>query len=280
MKAFKPLLIALALLCPALTMAQDFPNKTIRLIVPFPPGGPNDIIARVVGQRMSEILKQTIVIDNRSGQGGVRRHRRRRQGAARRLHHRHHERRRAGHQPQHGEGRLRHAQGPAADHPGRQGAGDAGGRHQRAGQHMKELVALAKAQPGKLNFASSGPGSLPHLAGELVQAHRQDRHRARALSRRGARRERPARPSRCRWCSSICRCCCRRSRPASSSRSRSAPRNGCRARPMCRPLSRPAWPNLQTENWYGMVAPAKTPPHDRRHAQQGRGRSDEGSRSD
>ena len=58
-------------LCPAIAVAQDFPNKTIRLIVPFPPGGPNNIIARVVGQRMSEILKQPIVIDNRSGQGSV-----------------------------------------------------------------------------------------------------------------------------------------------------------------------------------------------------------------
>src|SRR6185437_5421327 len=90
-------------------MAQDFPNKPIRLIVPFPPGGPNDIIARVVGQRMSEILKQPVVIENRSGQGGV----------------------------------------PA--------------------NNMKELVALANSQPGKLNFASSGPGSLPHLAGELFK---------------------------------------------------------------------------------------------------------------
>ena len=71
MKALKPLLIALALLCPAAAMAQDYPNKTIRLIVPFPPGGPNDIIARVVGKRMSEILKQTIIVDNRAGQGGV-----------------------------------------------------------------------------------------------------------------------------------------------------------------------------------------------------------------
>jgi tripartite-type tricarboxylate transporter receptor subunit TctC len=70
-KALRPLLLGLALLCPTLATAQDFPNKNIRLIVPFPPGGPNDIIARVVGQRMSEILKQTIIIDNRSGQGGV-----------------------------------------------------------------------------------------------------------------------------------------------------------------------------------------------------------------
>jgi tripartite-type tricarboxylate transporter receptor subunit TctC len=70
-KALKALLIGLTLLCPTLAVAQDFPNKPIRLIVPFPPGGPNDIIARVVGQRMSEIVKQPIVIENRSGQGGV-----------------------------------------------------------------------------------------------------------------------------------------------------------------------------------------------------------------
>jgi len=59
------------LLSPALAVAQDFPNKSIRLIVPFPPGGPNDIIARVVGQRMSELAKQPVVIENRGGQGGV-----------------------------------------------------------------------------------------------------------------------------------------------------------------------------------------------------------------
>ena len=52
-KALRPLLLGLALLCPTLATAQDFPNKNIRLIVPFPPGGPNDIIARVVGQRMA-----------------------------------------------------------------------------------------------------------------------------------------------------------------------------------------------------------------------------------
>src|ERR1700745_1355311 len=62
--------LMLALL-PALVGAQDFPTKPIRLIVPFPAGGPNDIIARVVGQRMSELFKQTVVIDNRGGQGGV-----------------------------------------------------------------------------------------------------------------------------------------------------------------------------------------------------------------
>ena len=66
------LLTGLALLLlPALASAQDFPNKPIKLIVPFPPGGPNDIIARVVGQRMSELIKQPVVIENRGGQGGV-----------------------------------------------------------------------------------------------------------------------------------------------------------------------------------------------------------------
>ena len=59
------------LLLPALVAAQDFPNRPIRLIVPFPAGGPKDIIARVIGQRMSELIKQPVLIDNRGGQGGV-----------------------------------------------------------------------------------------------------------------------------------------------------------------------------------------------------------------
>ena len=59
------------LLVPAFASAQDFPTKSIRLIVPFPAGGPNDIIARVIGQRMSELTKQPVMIDNRGGQGGV-----------------------------------------------------------------------------------------------------------------------------------------------------------------------------------------------------------------
>src|SRR6185312_1673729 len=67
--AFFGLLIALA---PMAAGAQDFPNKgPIKIIVPFPAGGPNDIIARAVGQKMSEILKQKVIIDNRGGAGGV-----------------------------------------------------------------------------------------------------------------------------------------------------------------------------------------------------------------
>jgi tripartite-type tricarboxylate transporter receptor subunit TctC len=71
MRGLAALAAGLSLLWPALGAAQDFPSRQIRLIVPFPPGGPNDIIARLVGQRMSELIKQPVVIDNRGGQAGV-----------------------------------------------------------------------------------------------------------------------------------------------------------------------------------------------------------------
>jgi tripartite-type tricarboxylate transporter receptor subunit TctC len=163
-------LAVVSLLLPApRASAQDFPNKQIRLIVPFPPGGPNDIIARVVGQRMSEIFKQPIVIDNRGGQGGVL-----------------------------GTDMVAKATpdgytigivsasslviAPTMDKVAYDVAKDfspvtlcttvpemlvvAG---DVPAKNMAELVALAKAQPGKLNFASAGVGGLPHLAGELFK---------------------------------------------------------------------------------------------------------------
>jgi len=72
MRIWGALLTGLSLLLlPAAGIAEDFPAKPIKLIVPFPPGGPNDIIARVVGQRMSELAKQPVIIENRSGQAGV-----------------------------------------------------------------------------------------------------------------------------------------------------------------------------------------------------------------
>jgi tripartite-type tricarboxylate transporter receptor subunit TctC len=157
------------LLLPTLAAAQDFPNKPIKLIVPFPAGGPNDIIARVVGQRMSEITKQPVIIDNRGGQGGVL-------------------------------GTDAVAKAPPDGYTiGIVSASSLviNPTMERVpynvntdfapitlvttvpemlvvasnvpAKDMVELVALAKAQPGKLNFASAGVGGLPHLAGELLK---------------------------------------------------------------------------------------------------------------
>ena len=121
------------LLSPA-SARRIFPTRSIRLIVPFPPGGPNDIIARVIGQRMSELMKQPVVIDNRGGQGGV-------LGtdavakanpdgytigivSAGAL----------AISPTMEKVDLRPDEGSAAGHAGREGAGDAGGREQRSRQ--------------------------------------------------------------------------------------------------------------------------------------------------
>src|SRR5262249_44486769 len=71
MPSLPRLLSLLIVLLPAAAVAQEFPVKPIKLIVPFPPGGPNDIIARAVGQRMQEIGGQPVTIDNRGGAGGV-----------------------------------------------------------------------------------------------------------------------------------------------------------------------------------------------------------------
>jgi tripartite-type tricarboxylate transporter receptor subunit TctC len=170
MKTFRSLMTALTLsLLPVAAAAQDFPSKPIKLIVPFPAGGPNDIIARIVGQRMSELTKQPVVIDNRGGQGGA---------------------------------LGTDAVAKAAPDGYTIGIVNCGAlainqsmekvpyetlkdlapvtlvvtvpemlvvAGNVPAKNMSELVALAKAQPGKLNFASTGPGSLPHLAGELLK---------------------------------------------------------------------------------------------------------------
>jgi len=169
MRFTSTLVVGLSLLAPLAAKAQDFPNKQIRLIVPFPPGGPNDIIARVVGQRMSEIIKQPLVIDNRGGQGGVL-----------------------------GTDVVAKAApdgytigivsasslviSPTMEKVAYNVPKDFAPvtlvttvpemlvvASNVPAKNMAELVALAKAQPGKLNFASAGIGGLPHLAGELFK---------------------------------------------------------------------------------------------------------------
>ena len=157
------------LLMPTFAAAQDFPDHPIKLIVPFPPGGPNDVIARVIGQRMSELFKQPVIIDNRGGAGGV-------LGTEV-----------AAKAKPDGYTIVVTSAGALVISPSMEKvAYDALKDLQPITQvakvpemlvvatsvpakNMKELVDLARAQPGKLNFASSGPGSLPHLAGELLK---------------------------------------------------------------------------------------------------------------
>ena len=56
---------------PAFAQAPDFPAKTMKLVVPFPAGGPADIFGRVIAGKLASLAGQTIVVENRAGAGGV-----------------------------------------------------------------------------------------------------------------------------------------------------------------------------------------------------------------
>src|SRR5262245_25507441 len=68
-RLFLAALTALAFAAPA--SAQTYPSRPVTLVVPFPPGGSTSIVARIVADKMSEALGQSIVIDNRGGAGGT-----------------------------------------------------------------------------------------------------------------------------------------------------------------------------------------------------------------
>jgi tripartite-type tricarboxylate transporter receptor subunit TctC len=163
-----PALLALAVMAPAI--AQNYPTKPIRLIVPFGPGGGTDLIARTLSQRLTEALGQSVVVDNRAGAGGV-------IGAelvAKAL-------------PD-GYTLVMGTPGPLTINP----ALIAKMPYTLAdfapialttispfmlvvnpavpAKSIKELIALAHSKPNSLNFGSAGNGSVAHLAGEQFKA--------------------------------------------------------------------------------------------------------------
>ena len=151
--------------------AETYPAKPIRFIVPFPPGGPTDVLARVLGQKLAEQMGQPVVLDNRPGAGG---------NLGPEL---------AARSAPDGYTLLLGAVGTLAISPhlyaklNYDPARDFAPISLAASmpnvlivhpsvpaKTLKELVQLARASPGKLNFGSGGAGTSNHLGSELLKS--------------------------------------------------------------------------------------------------------------
>ena len=155
---------------PPVDSAQSYPNRPLRLIAPFPAGGPTDIIARVVAQRMGENLRQNIVVDNRGGGTGV---------IGMEL---------AAKSAPDGYTLVIGSSANLAVNPAltanlpydtlrdfqpltqtTSGPQMLVVPSSLPAKSVQEFVALAKAKPGQLNYASGGSGTTTHLAAELFK---------------------------------------------------------------------------------------------------------------
>src|SRR6185437_8596061 len=156
------------LLLASAAFADDYPNKPIRMIIPFPPGGSNDVVGRLVSKYLSDELKQQVFVDNRGGAGGTIGT----EDCAKAT----------------PDGytlciiSIAHAVNPALHtlkyDPIKSftpisilatGPNVLVVSEDAPFKTVKELVAAAKANPGKLNYASAGIGSFQHLGGELFK---------------------------------------------------------------------------------------------------------------
>ncbi|HEV8095161.1 MAG TPA: tripartite tricarboxylate transporter substrate binding protein [Burkholderiales bacterium] len=161
-------LLAMAALLPSLASAQDYPNRAIKIIIPFPPGGPTDLLGRAIAQGLSEAWGQPVIAENKPGAAG---------NLGVDL---------AAKSPADGYTlavvpagnisvnptlfpKLPYKQSDLAPitmlatvenvlvvHPG------------VPAKNMAELVALARAKPGSITFASPGAGAQAHLLGEML----------------------------------------------------------------------------------------------------------------
>ena len=150
--------------------AQSYPNKPIRLILPFPPGGATDILGRIIGQKLSERLGQPVVAENRPGGAGNIGLEATAKGEARRLHHCSH-RPDDCHQPPACFKKLNYD--PTKDFAPITLVGQIPNvvvvRPALPVKSLKELVEYAQANPKKLNYGSGGTGNANHLVFELLK---------------------------------------------------------------------------------------------------------------
>ncbi|MGG5808597.1 Bug family tripartite tricarboxylate transporter substrate binding protein [Falsiroseomonas sp. CW058] len=161
-----------ALLLPRLAVAQDaFPTRPIRLVVPWPPGGPIDLASRPVAARMAELLGQAVVVENRGGANGT-------IGS---LH--------VAQAAPDGYTLLVASPGPVSIHPLARGQSDYDPlrvytavsqlvsspsvlvvRKDFPAASLAELVAHARANPDRLTYGSAGPASINHLSAASLAA--------------------------------------------------------------------------------------------------------------
>ena len=225
--------------------AQTYPKKEpVKIVVPFPPGGPTDGMARIISERLGAVLGQTIVIENRGGAGGgiggkfvaaanpdgytllMTPGGALTSGPAV--------------QPQY---RLRPGQGIRAGRRADRDAAHHFGQSGPAGEVAGRGRSLRQGQSGQAHLGIAGFRHRAASARRNVQARSRRQHPARAISRNGAVAQRDSGQRRCRSSPIPAPPACHTSRLASFAPSRSLAKNAIRNCPTCRPWSRRAFPN-------------------------------------